>query len=411
MSDTTAKSSGPFSPRVMVAVLLVGVVAFGAFLVLSTYAPELRNGDDGRAHALSRSAIGYGALVRLLRETGVGVTTARSAPPADGQALWVLTPNSDEGLSRILEGRRGPTLIVLPKWSAPPSVRHAGWVGEGRARDLADVGSVLKGLSLSLTVERVGGRSPATLYSVGEATRAAGPLTTGPIDRLQMFAAFSGESPPTVEMWGPGTRPVLVRLLQPRANVWVLSDPDLLNNLGVADPRTASAGVAILQRLSNGRSVIFDVSLAGFERGRGLLRTAFEPPFLAATLCFLAAAALMGLHGAARFGARARTQRVFALGKSALADNAAGLIALAGREARQLPAYAADTRASVARDIGVRRDIDGPALDAALDRAGTQLKTTERWSQLNLEAQDASDPLAVAQRLWRWKGEMTRGRR
>lgn len=411
MSDTAAKPSGPFSPRVVLAVLLVGVVAFGAFLVLGAYAPELRNGDDGRAHALSRSAIGYGALVRLLRETGVGVTTARSAPAAQAPALWVLTPTSEEGLARILEGRRGPTLIVLPKWSAPPSLRHRGWVQQGELRDLAGIAAILKDLRVALSLTRNGGRGASVFTGAGTAFRSDLVLEPGPIRNLQAFEAATGEDAPIPELVNGDGRALLVQLRAPHVNVYVLSDPDLLNNLGVANLQTATAGTTLLQRLADGRGVIFDVSLAGFERGRGLLRTAFEPPFLAATLCFLAAAVLMGLHAAARFGARARTQRVFALGKSALAENAAGLIALAGREARLLPAYAADTRTAVARDIGVRRDIDGPALDAALDRAGTQLKTTEQWSQLTLEAQDASDPLTVAQRLWRWKGEMTRGRR
>ena len=411
MTVAAEKTSGPFSPRVVLAVLLVGVVAFGAFLVLSTYAPELRSADDGRAHAMSRSAIGYQAMVRLLRETGVGVTAARSRPPEGAQALWVLTPNSDEGLRESLEGRRGPTLIVLPKWSAPPSFRHGGWVGAGELRDPAQVSAVLKDLNLGLTLARRQGAGAATLTGAGTAFHSDVVLATGSITGLQTFTAPQGDTAPIAELVDQEGRALLVQLREPHLNVYVLADPDLLDNLGVADLNTATAGVAVIQRLSGERGTIFDLTLAGFERGRGLLRTAFEPPFLAATLCFLAAAVLMGLHAAARFGARLRTERVFALGKSALADNAAGLIALAGREARLLPAYAADVRTAVARDIGARRDLEGPALDAMLDRTGAQLNTAERWSQIAMEAQDASDPLTVARRLWRWKGEMTRGRR
>ena len=55
--------------------------------------------------------------------------------------------------------------------------------------------------------------------------------------------------------------------------------------------KALSAGAAVLEnlRLEHG-PIIFDVTLNGFVRGRNLLKTAFEPPFLSATLCAVLAA-------------------------------------------------------------------------------------------------------------------------
>jgi hypothetical protein len=46
-----------FSPKVVLALILVSVFSFSALSVLFAYEPDLRKGSDGRAHALSKSAM------------------------------------------------------------------------------------------------------------------------------------------------------------------------------------------------------------------------------------------------------------------------------------------------------------------------------------------------------------------
>ena len=64
--DGAPSAGGAFSRAVVLALIVVGALSFAAFVVLSAYAPDLRSGSDGRGHALSRSAVGYAALVALL---------------------------------------------------------------------------------------------------------------------------------------------------------------------------------------------------------------------------------------------------------------------------------------------------------------------------------------------------------
>ena len=159
--------------------------------------------------------------------------------------------------------------------------------------------------------------------------------------------------------------------------------------------------------------IYFDVTLNGFARSRSNLKILLTPPFLPATLCLLAAAMLIIWHAGFRFGAPARPLRELALGKQALADNQAGLIRMARREASMGTRYADLVRTMVARAVGAPRELSGAALDDFLDRRGASGRTEERWSEVRADAarvQNRHDLVEAAQRLHRWRLEMTRER-
>src|SRR5690242_8020908 len=120
--DSSDPGEGAFNPRSMLLIVCVGVLAFAAMLVLGAYAPDLRSGRNGGAHALSNAATGFSGLVRLAGATGRNPVVVRSEDQLKAEDLAVVTP--DHGwvdLGRILQ-RRGPraTLVVLPKWDTAP---------------------------------------------------------------------------------------------------------------------------------------------------------------------------------------------------------------------------------------------------------------------------------------------------
>ena len=57
-----------FSPRVALAIILVGVFAFCGFLTLMAYAPDLQRDIRCRANVYSKCAIGYAGLNELVRQ-------------------------------------------------------------------------------------------------------------------------------------------------------------------------------------------------------------------------------------------------------------------------------------------------------------------------------------------------------
>src|SRR6478672_8191448 len=111
-------ADGAFRPATMFLVAAVGILAFVAMLVLGAYAPDMRSGHNGGAHALSNSATGYSGLVRLALATGRNPVIVRNEPMLATENLVVLTPESGAvNLSKPLEMRlTKPVLVVLPKW-------------------------------------------------------------------------------------------------------------------------------------------------------------------------------------------------------------------------------------------------------------------------------------------------------
>lgn len=411
-ADPSRADLSGFSARAVLALVVVGVVALSALAVFAAYAPELRGGFDARAHALSPSAIGYKGAVTLARGLGMPVVVGRSppSPAASGRSILVLTPEVFTGPKALARAAVvSPTLVVLPKWAAVPKPDRPGFVlKEGLAEATPMATAMLSGFAPETRVDHRRGVSRPILRGGGPGFSPGTYLPLGPVDRLQTLSG-AGWRPALVDETGAAVLAESVR----RPGLFVLADPDLLNTQGLASLDNARAGMAILQALrAPDRGVVFDVTLNGFSRGRGLFRTLLQPPWLAATLCGAAAAVLMGLHALARFGPAQARGRAVALGAGALVDSSAGLVRMARREAELTPAYAELTRGMVLRAAGHR---PGSAEDegrwlARLASARGAAAPGDLEAQA-AAAKDRDAALEAARRLYRWRREMTRGRR
>jgi hypothetical protein len=397
-----------FSPKVVLALVLVGVVSFAGLAVLSAYAPDLRADNDGGANALSSSAVGFKGAQTLLQALGTPVVVSRANPPPAGlgrSALLILTPTKDTTSTAIRAfPKTRPTLVVLPKWETTPDPTRRGFVRKAGVMTKGEYIEAIKRFVDDTVISHDPGVSRPVLHGAGAPFAAGEVLPLDAIDQLQTIRG-KGWIPVLTDAQG---RAVLVRSKE-TPHLLVLADPDLLNTQGLATLANARAAVAVVDSLRDGGGVVFDVTLNGYKRGRGLWRMMLEPPWLAATLCAVAAALLMGLHALARFGPAQARGRAFALGKRALVDNSAGLIRMAGREHELAPAYAALTRSLIGQAAGGRH----AGADARwLDRLA-RLRQVEDPEALEAEADRArsrDDLLVVARKLYRWRLEMTRER-
>jgi hypothetical protein len=387
--------------------VLAGVFSLSALAVLASFAPDLRTGGDPRAHALSKSAVGFGGLVKLLQLEGKGVVISRTkAAPSNPAALRVLTPDESVEPVDLRALTQGPTLLILPKWEISGDRRSPDWV----TRDsLSSPQTIAKGpLSVlqSPSLERRRGAGLIPLKTADDGR----PLGEARIDDLQTIQA-KNLIPVVVD--DVGDIVLGVRREGNRRDVYVLSDPDLLNTYALRDLQGAQLALQVLDLARPGDGpIFFDVTLNGYERGRNLWKLAFEPPFLAATLCILFAVLLMGLQAAVRFGAERRAERAIGLGKQALADNQAGLIRMAKREPRMAVPYLKLVRDRTARSIGAGQASDEARLEALLDRLGAR-RTGLKISELGQEARSVADPaglVRLARRLHQWKLEISRER-
>jgi len=393
----------------MIALVLIGAFCLLGLGVLSAYAPELKSGDDGEAHALSRSSVGFAGVLRLLRETGTPVVTSRGPlSEASAGGLLVLTPSTANRPEQVGDIEHdGPTLIVLPKWRTMPDPRTRGW-----ARTLGDLTPVQV---LAPLPKRLRDGTALKRRKVEAGTlrlyRPSGQFfgTVTGVASLQTLMTH-GWIPVLVDQDGA---PVLA--MTPDTGTYVLADPDLLNTQGLKTLENARTAVALLALIrAEDTPVTFDLTLHGFRRARSVTRLLLEPPLLGVTFCLLAAALLVGLQAAVRFGPPSAKDRAVALGKRALADNTAGLVRLARREHRMAAPYALIVRAAAARAVGAPRQLDGDEIDALLDRLSAIGGLDLRYSALAERAraaQTAGDLMQVARDLYRWRLEMTHERR
>jgi hypothetical protein len=400
-----AAADGGFSPKVVLALIAAGVFATSAFLLLSAYAPDLRATRGGGAHAISRSAIGYAGVLRLLRMMDVPVTVNQSRTGLTSYpGLMVVTPQPGGGLGKLETPH--DRLVVLPKWLADPDQSHPGWAGQVAAMPEPFVSLALPANLKGLEVQRrqMDEAGPARLVSDFSLWPADG-LPAGPVSEFQT-------------MTGGGLK-ALVKDDQGRmvlgvaqgGSLYVLSDPDLLNTQGLHDPRAARIAATVLLALkTDDAPIAFDISATEAGGQKSLLRLAIEPPFLAATLCLLVVAALVGVQAWFRFGPARRAPRAVALGKTALVETGAGMVRLAKREPRMARRYVQLCRQRSAAALGAAH-LEGEALDAFLDRWAERVGAHERISALWAEALQVKDVLeltALAQRARRWRLEVTR---
>jgi hypothetical protein len=384
-----------------VGLVLVGAVSLLIYLVLNAYAPQLRSNESGGGNVLSKSAIGFAGIRRLLNDTGVDVVPGRE-PPASGRfSLVVLTPellvSSESKLADL--SALGQRLVVLPKWMTMPDREHSGWVvnlglaGKGAVKEL--IAKFAKDAVITQDSGIVRTRLTARYEQFDDASKER----QISVDQLQTISG-KGLEFDVVDDQG---RALLAHV--PGTQIFILSDPDLLNNLGLGNRDVARVALAMIHSVRVGdKPVSFDITLNGFGTSPNILHAVFSPPLLGATLCAILAAAFLAFHAFHRFGPETRPERVFAFGKRALADNTAAVIRLMRREARMAPRYAQVTLNIVASDVGQSRDRHGNLawLGPLEQRAGVE----HRFADLKAEAAAVDDVLGllrVAQRLYRWR--------
>lgn len=398
MTGQSEAESG-FRRSYMLLIVAVGVAAFFAMLVLGAYAPDLRSGKNGGSHALSNAATGYSGIVRLAEATGRAPEILRQDHLWQTEDLVVLTPEAAAtDMTDVLQQRQGKaTLLVLPKWDSLPDSKKPGWVRVSGLLPASEPEGVLAPeTKLKVTRARTKGQPLATVPSHAPTQlRFPAPAVT---------QAIANEALQPIVTDAAG-RIVLARLGD--APLYILAEPDLLNNHGIGDAGRAQAALALLDFLNStdAEGIYFDVTLNGLGTSKSPLKLAFDPPFLAVTLTIAAALLLAGLQAVSRFGVPLRPERAIAFGKSALVDNSAALVRKAGREARLGWRYAEMIKDQMAAILRLPPTLPDDKVVERLDA----LKSDLDFSSLAEQAAGADTRdgvLAAARALHHWQQEV-----
>lgn len=384
-----------FRKRTVLVLIAVGVAAMLGFLLVSAYGDRFERQRGYTPSATSRFATGFAALYRLVDLSG-GTATLSASQTDRPAGLLVLTPNIGTKASQIaaaLDGREGPTLIVLPKWSAVPQEFRPTRENRRTTLPLQAIAAIVRDLS-PITVQQ--GESGALRYPSG--------LALAPFHIEGIVQSIHGDHLATL-IESPGGRAVLAEVMG--RNIYILADPDLLNNHGLARRQNARAAIALLAALDPDRPghVAFDTMLPYGAGGRNVAQLMFEPPFAGVSLALLAAALLAGIATFNRFGPVRREPRALAFGKRALIENIVTLTRSANRTNEGGAAYADTIRDWAARRLSLPRALQGEALDAHLD--GLNMTTPYAACAARLrDATTEAEMLDAARKLDDWRKEM-----
>jgi hypothetical protein len=408
----------PFSRGTVIGMLLVGALAFVAllwFLGNNTGG----SGNDGGAHVGGKGLNGFVGLAQMLESEGLDVQRLRNRQTIENTpGLLILTPPAGaEGkeIAKIVDARRyiGPTLVIAPKWFATgvqSTKAKQGWV-----QILSTTAPEWPGFADNVTVE-IGDKKSAPAGG----WRVDGRRGKLPDDRQVEYGSGKG----LVPIVNAGNGKILAAWLDddgyyPGLNalagidpdyggedediypVVMVFEPDLMDNWGLADKATALLARDLVLATADDRDmpIAFDMTLNGFSASRNLLTLAFEPPFLAATICLLLAALAVAWRALHRFGPALSQGPEIALGKAALVGNAAGLIRRAGRVHLAAAPYADAVRERIALALGLPRGLSHDEIerliDAAQERRGVPGPT---FSSAARHLRDARKPHDVTRR-------------
>lgn len=381
--------ANPFSRRAVLAIVLIGSGLFCALLWMIGTGTGMGSANDGQAHAGSKGLTGYAAMADFLERRGYAVRRVRNEGALAEPGLLVLTPPAfidGKKIEKIVAARRyiGPTLVISPKWQGIPASSdkgaQTGWVRLGGTQapewrgfldevtvgiDPAGPGSggQWRGMGLSGNLPDRG----AVLAGKGDDLV---PLIATPDGRMLAAYRNDGGSYPALE--NLAITPMGTRIEdENRYPLVVVFEPDLLNNYGMSRKESALLAERLVRAsgVDQGGTVLFDLTLNGLGRSDNLLTLAFTPPFLAATLCLMLAAVIVGWRAFLRFGPPIAPDRAIAFGKRALVTNAAGLVRRSGRLHLLAGPYADRARDRLVQALALARTLDPAQADEAIDRA------------------------------------------
>ena len=416
-----------FARGTTLGIVLVGALAFA--VVLYWLGPGGGATNNGGGHAGGRGLNGYAGLAAMLQADGVKVNRARSKDALKGAGLVILTPPADakgDDIAAIINDRRyiGPTMVIAPKWRAYPEKNNPkmrrGWtrlVGT----ESPDWKNYHDDLSVSFSKTPAGGwRGTGAFAEQRGALPDDRQVQSGEGPALESLIETSGGRTLAGYVVADGNNSVLDRWIgivsrdegndgeiddsnEDRAfPVVLVFEPDLLNNWGLATRETglmARRLVFAASGVDHPATATFDLTLNGLGASRNLLTLAFEPPFLAATLCFAMALFAAGWRSFNRFGPARQTQREIPLGKTVLVRNTAGLIRRAGRMRLVAGPYADASRERLVLALGLPRGRPVEETEAAIDRMQERQDTSgSRYSELAAQLRAARSSADVVQR-------------
>jgi len=400
-----------FSPRLLLGWLAAAVLIFAASLFF------IGGGGNGGSpgadavgpSAFSRSAIGYAGIAEILHRLDVPVVKSQfdALGKLHAGGVLVITDlkptminDDDDTVDDDLDGAK-TLLLVLPKWSGGASEQHRGWIDKAH---LIDSASVRWALGLALPKGEV--VRPGEIKAWSQNQLGVAPT----LDNSVQLMRGSKLKPIVANADG-----ILVGEMSRKGRrLWILADPDVMDNHGIVLKDNAAFSVALIDALRrSGGNVVFDETLHGYAaRPMSPLKLLVQFPFIFATAQGLLAVALLLWATLGRFGAPAPATLALEAGKLGLIENTAKLLDFAGHHRMMVRRYGQASVRDAARVLRAPCGLSEGQLVDWLQRVGRARGVTTDIASLYREIEagaEAKRLTAIAGAIHHWKGEILNG--
>tara|TARA_R110002096_G_scaffold408075_1_gene606982 strand:- start:94120 stop:95388 length:1269 start_codon:yes stop_codon:yes gene_type:complete len=398
---------GAFSKRTLYLLVSVGVLSILFGFGLAIFGDGVGRAPTADNNTYSRSALGHHALLKYLRSLDVPLLTSQhdSGAKASNALALLLEPNVHDDNRQDAHDMihsAGAVLLVLPKWQGEPDEDDPTKLASVELLDTDDVLDALVLLDEQAVLNR--------------------PRRLGKLHEQQFVTAV-----PSL------VAPQLLRssLIEPLVatdegilfgkfvdeEIYVLSDPDILNNHGLDNGQNALLVAQIIDYARSGRSVVVDETLHGYLRKPSMWRALFEMPFVLVTIQVFLCVILLVWSGTARFGNPLRKRPIMAQGTDFLIGNTARLMRLGGHSGLALSRYRSVTVKAVARHLHAPKGMPLAQLYGWLENIEANRKIERPLASIAKEideliaqkSPDGAALLASARNLYHWKEEILHG--
>ncbi len=432
-------SDRTFTPRVVRWAVAIGIVSLLATLLLSVLTsggePTEETADT---NAYSYSAVGHRAFAELLERVDIDVTVSRhrSAQKASARRpLLLLEPARGSGFDErdyartkdvLVAAIRNdvPVVVAVPKWWVAEETEDERWANRIESVDSYDRNEALTTVAAALIeagkLDYVGSLTVDTFDAatgraqvVGGASRSAA-VSLSP---AQVLTA-QGELEPLITLDGDDNQILFARLRG--TTIYLLSDPDIINTMGIGTAEHAQLALTIVADLLAADGVVIDEVSHGFEKVETIWQELFQFPLVLLTLHLAGLLALALWTALVRFGKpEARPPRVPS-GKQTLLDNTATLLALGRHAGHGAKRYFETTLRALARSYGIAPEASEDAriaqLAAIAKRRGskTDLATLAREVEALADrggSREQHRAQEIARRIFAFREELTDGHR
>ena len=302
-----------------------------AFLAEGRIGQGLDYGRDPGPNSFSTSAIGFAGLVKMC-ESVFGEPSGRQADLGEfanvKERLHVVTGNFSPPRPGIF---KGAVLVILPKWDYAANPQNPSWV--------ADVALLPATIPEDMANDSQSGEA---FLSRGGWPEKFGLVFDGPQpEGSGVVQLITGRELVPVISAPDGF--LLSRTFIDGAQVFILSDPDIANNMGLFKGQNAILMAEVMKFIQSaaktkGPPVFLEPSGLG-EGESDIFGALFKMPLLLGTILASLTVLLIALPACQRFGAPPRETQAVSYCKEKLIDNGARLLARSGRAAEAIDGY------------------------------------------------------------------------